>query len=122
MSSTSPQWPKECPLTSTTWKKEPRKTSSSSGSPRLQTCPILLTCSALVMVDTEALKLGVAGVSIINSSGDDGAPGTDAKDDACACAYTPAFSSASPYVTSVGATQVRYFWFLFFQSIINRFS
>jgi tripeptidyl-peptidase-1 len=57
--------------------------------------------------NTEAQKLGVMGISLINSSGDNGAPGSSAAGHPGNCAYAPAFPSSSPYVTSVGATQVR---------------
>ncbi len=62
--------------------------------------------NALLMnsFNTEAGKLGLRGVSIIVSSGDDGVSNFD-----CACSqnggYVPSFPATSPYVTAVGATQ-----------------
>lgn len=55
--------------------------------------------------DTEAQKLGVQGVSIFVSSGDDGAAGSGARTLSRNCAYNPSFPATSVYITSVGATQ-----------------
>jgi subtilase family serine protease len=58
--------------------------------------------------DLEFLKLGLRGVSVIFSSGDDGIGNFLIREDpetACAKAY-PAWPASSPYVTSVGATQL----------------
>jgi tripeptidyl-peptidase-1 len=58
--------------------------------------------------DTEAQKLGLQGVTIVSSTGDDGAAGWPARVyGADACAYTPFFPASSPYVTSVGGSQVQ---------------
>ncbi len=66
---------------------------------------------------TEAMKAGLAGVSIFVSSGDNGAPGSATAQngyDYCACnnvfsdlpgGYNPSFPATCPYVTAVGATQ-----------------
>eukprot|EP01033_Poteriospumella_lacustris_P018393 gene18393-13225_t len=55
--------------------------------------------------NTEAMKLGIEGITIINSSGDDGAVGDmPATSGSSYCGYYPDFPSTSPYVTSVGAT------------------
>lgn len=51
------------------------------------------------------MKLGIMGVSIFVSSGDDGAPGSVARDHPNKCGYSPSFPATSPYVTAVGATQ-----------------
>jgi tripeptidyl-peptidase-1 len=56
--------------------------------------------------NTEAAKLGVQGVSIFVSSGDDGVANFNARGAAANCAYNPSFPASSPYVTAVGATQV----------------
>jgi subtilase family serine protease len=52
-----------------------------------------------------AQQLGIQGVTLFAASGDDGVSGfqTARKAD---CAYNPQFPASSPYVTSVGATQV----------------
>lgn len=44
------------------------------------------------------------GVSIIASSGDDGAFSRDLRTNSAACTYSPQFPASSPYVTAVGAT------------------
>lgn len=54
--------------------------------------------------DTEYMKLGTVGVSVLVASGDDGANG----DEACLGTYPlmgGGYPATSPYVTSVGATQ-----------------
>ena len=55
----------------------------------------------------EAMKLSVRGVTILASSGDDGAPSWDARNDPSKCAYRPLFPAGNPFVVSVGATKVR---------------
>jgi len=55
--------------------------------------------------NTEAKKLGVLGVSIFVSSGDDGVAGNGARTNAKNCGYSPSFPATSAYVTAVGATQ-----------------
>lgn len=54
---------------------------------------------------TEAMKLGVQGVSILVSSGDDGVANFQARSSPKNCGYTPSFPASCPYVTAVGATQ-----------------
>lgn len=54
--------------------------------------------------NTEAMKLGVQGVSILVSSGDDGVANFQARHSPSTCGYTPSFPASSPYVTAVGAT------------------
>jgi tripeptidyl-peptidase-1 len=53
----------------------------------------------------EAMKLGVRGVSIFVSSGDDGVANYIARDNPSACGFNPSFPASVPYVTAVGATQ-----------------
>ena len=55
---------------------------------------------------TQAMKLGVAGITIFVASGDDGANGGAAHYDTSKCGYRPTFPSTNPYVVSVGATTV----------------
>jgi len=55
--------------------------------------------------NTEAMKLGVQGVSIFVSSGDDGVANFQARKNPKKCGYNPSFPASSPYVTAVGATQ-----------------
>eukprot|EP00475_Leptophrys_vorax_P001463 TRINITY_DN107_c0_g2_i1.p1 TRINITY_DN107_c0_g2~~TRINITY_DN107_c0_g2_i1.p1 ORF type:complete len:551 (-),score=161.18 TRINITY_DN107_c0_g2_i1:47-1699(-) len=55
--------------------------------------------------NTEVQKLGLQGISVIVSSGDDGAANSGARSDASQCGYHASFPASSPYVTAVGATQ-----------------
>jgi len=57
------------------------------------------------MFNTEAQKLGVQGVSILVSSGDDGVANFQARNKPENCGYHPSFPASSPYVTAIGATQ-----------------
>lgn len=52
-----------------------------------------------------AMILGLQGVTILSSSGDDGAGGSVCKNNALQCGYNPHFPSSTPYITSIGATQ-----------------
>jgi hypothetical protein len=58
--------------------------------------------------DIEFLKLGLRGVTVLFSSGDDGVGNTVMrKDKTLGCAHTwPGWPASSPYVTAVGATQL----------------
>lgn len=64
-----------------------------------------LPASAAKAFNTEAKKLGVQGVSILISSGDDGVANFGARTNPKQCAYNPSFPASSPYVTAIGATQ-----------------
>eukprot|EP01035_Chromulina_nebulosa_P020460 gene20460-26548_t len=55
--------------------------------------------------NTEALKLGTLGVSILVSSGDDGVANFQARTNPTKCGYNPSFPATSQYVTAIGATQ-----------------
>ena len=58
--------------------------------------------------DTQAIKLGLQGVTLVVSSGDTGVSGQNAQPGAyntTACGYASSFPASSPYVLSVGATQ-----------------
>lgn len=61
--------------------------------------------TTLTTFNTEAQKLGIQGVSIFVSSGDDGVANFQARTDASKCGFNPSFPASSPYVTAVGATQ-----------------
>jgi tripeptidyl-peptidase-1 len=74
--------------------------SISYGQPEAQTL-----ASGIRAFDTEAMKLGVQGVSILVSTGDDGVAGPAARSSSGLCGYNPQWPATSPYVTSVGATQ-----------------
>lgn len=55
--------------------------------------------------DTEAMKLGLRGVSVIVASGDDGVAGVTARSSSANCGINPGFPASSPHVTVVGGTQ-----------------
>ena len=58
-------------------------------------------------IDLEFAKLAARGVSVVVASGDDGASGVLARTDRAACkAAHPEWPASSPWVTSVGATQL----------------
>ena len=57
--------------------------------------------------NTEAIKQGVMGVTIVAASGDDGAVSRYARyAGSYGCYYAPIFPASNPYVTAVGATSV----------------
>lgn len=60
------------------------------------------------LFNSQAIKLGVMGVTLLFATGDDGVANAAARNKPSACAYAPFFPASSPYVTSVGATQVQY--------------
>jgi subtilase family serine protease len=56
---------------------------------------------------TQAIKLGAMGVTIVASSGDDGAVGSVVREEGTGrCGYVPTFPSSNPFVTSIGSTSV----------------
>ena len=59
------------------------------------------------LFDQAAMMLGTMGVTILVASGDDGVSMPYARNDPSQCAYRAAFPNTSPYVISVGATQVQ---------------
>lgn len=60
---------------------------------------------AMSVFNTEVQKLGLRGVTVVVSSGDDGVAGNAARSDLQYCGYSASFPASSPYVTAVGATQ-----------------
>lgn len=56
-----------------------------------------------------AMELGLQGTTLIAPSGNDGVAGGNSKDDSANCGYFPQFPASSPFVTTVGATEVRNF-------------
>ena len=52
------------------------------------------------------MKLGTTGITIVVSSGDDGAPGNLGSCDGTK-PFDPPYPAASPYVTTVGATMMK---------------
>ncbi|KAL6080160.1 Prokumamolisin, activation domain containing protein [Balamuthia mandrillaris] len=55
--------------------------------------------------NTDVCKLGLQGLTIMVSSGDDGVANFEARDDPSMCGFSPSFPATSPYVVAVGATQ-----------------
>jgi len=64
-----------------------------------------VAASVTTAFNTAAMKLGIQGVSVFVSSGDDGVGNFQARAAASGCGYHPSFPASSPYVTAVGATQ-----------------
>jgi len=62
-----------------------------------------LTFYEKFVFDTEIMKLGLQGVTILAAAGDSGVAGDDANP--TMCGYNPDFPASSPYVLAVGATQ-----------------
>jgi tripeptidyl-peptidase I len=66
-----------------------------------------VSTSELDAFNTEAIKLGSMGVSIVLASGDDGALSDNVRQSGqSACGYTPIFPASCPYVVAVGGTAV----------------
>jgi tripeptidyl-peptidase-1 len=65
-----------------------------------------MSLSTINSFNTEAMKLGVMGVTLLVASGDDGVGGRFVRSGALTCAYNPDFPTVSPYLTVVGATQM----------------
>jgi len=64
--------------------------------------------ATLTAFNNEARLLGLQGVTILVSSGDDGVSGPESRpglQQSAPCAYRPNFPASSPYVTTLGATQ-----------------
>jgi tripeptidyl-peptidase-1 len=59
--------------------------------------------SDLDTFNTEAMKLGLRGVTLVSGSGDQGVTGPN--NTIAGCGYTPLFPTTCPYVVSVGGTQ-----------------
>eukprot|EP01117_Protostelium_nocturnum_P016862 TRINITY_DN675_c0_g1_i1.p1 TRINITY_DN675_c0_g1~~TRINITY_DN675_c0_g1_i1.p1 ORF type:complete len:583 (-),score=226.86 TRINITY_DN675_c0_g1_i1:142-1890(-) len=55
--------------------------------------------------NTETCKLGLRGLTIVVSSGDDGVSNFPVRRGAQYCGYVPSFPATCPYVLAVGATQ-----------------
>jgi hypothetical protein len=70
--------------------------------------------------NTESIKLGLQGVTLIVASGDDGAVNFGYYDGDTRCGYWADFPSISPYWTVVGGTKVNYS--LSMHPMINRLS
>lgn len=67
-----------------------------------------LSLEYMTRINTELVKAGVRGLTLLFSSGDDGVGGYSLRTDPDLCTkrgYAPEFPSSSPYVTAVGGTQ-----------------
>ena len=63
--------------------------------------------SEMKAFSTQAIKLGMMGITIVAASGDDGAVSDTVRGlGKTACGYSPLFPGSNPYVVSVGATAV----------------
>jgi len=62
-----------------------------------------ISSSTMEAFNNEVMKLGVMGVSVFVSSGDDGVANFICSSPS-ECAYNPSYPATSPYVTAVGAT------------------
>lgn len=58
----------------------------------------------MLRFNTEICKLGLRGLTVFVSSGDDGVANFGARSDPTQCGFTPSYPATSPYVTAVGAT------------------
>ena len=67
---------------------------------------VYVTASERDSFNTQAIKLGAMGVTIVVASGDDGALSRNTRASATTCRYSPVFPASSLYVTAVGATMV----------------
>jgi tripeptidyl-peptidase-1 len=64
------------------------------------------TSEQLLQWNTEAIKLGIIGVTILSSAGDQGVSGPwGGSKGSSFCGYGPLFPASSPYITVVGGTQ-----------------
>jgi tripeptidyl-peptidase I len=54
--------------------------------------------------DMELQKLGARGLTVFIASGDDGAPGSGARNNPLNCGFNPSFPATSSFCTAVGAT------------------
>lgn len=66
---------------------------------------IYVTAAERDAFETQAIKFGAMGVTLVAASGDDGAVSSKVRTGG-KCSYAPIFPASSPYVTAVGATMV----------------
>lgn len=66
-----------------------------------------LPISNIEALNVEFQKAGLRGISLLFAAGDDGVGGYDARTNSSFCSqFNPTFPGSSPYVTSVGGTQL----------------
>lgn len=58
-------------------------------------------------INTEFMKAGARGLTIMVASGDDGVGNFPVRTDSSQCGFNPSFPATSPYVLAVGATQFK---------------
>eukprot|EP01126_Amoeba_proteus_P054977 TRINITY_DN6791_c0_g1_i9.p1 TRINITY_DN6791_c0_g1~~TRINITY_DN6791_c0_g1_i9.p1 ORF type:complete len:567 (+),score=95.77 TRINITY_DN6791_c0_g1_i9:777-2477(+) len=58
----------------------------------------------MLRFNTETCKMGLRGLTLFTSSGDDGVAGAGARGNPSACGFNPQYPANCPYVTTVGAT------------------
>ena len=63
------------------------------------------TADIMTRFDTECMKLGLRGCTIVVASGDDGVAGVVARQDKRECGIHSGFPASAPHVTVVGGTQ-----------------
>lgn len=81
-----------------------------------------MSTSYLKAFDLEAIKLGIMGVSIIVAAGDDGVAGFLSRTGQIPCDYYADFPASSPYVTAVGGTMVRtFYYYMYFNMLFSLF-
>lgn len=112
---TTPDWMYEFSLQLSTMTDAPMVISMSYGWDEAQQCKISPNICAqqgfdsegfVKRVNTEFQKIGARGVSLLASSGDAGSHGRT--DEQCQSpTLNPTFPAASPYLTAVGATQIK---------------
>ncbi len=66
--------------------------------------PVQDSYNYVYKVDIEFMKIGLRGITVLASSGDQGAPGDENSD--CPGYLSSIYPGASPWVTSVGATML----------------
>ena len=66
-----------------------------------------ITKGEALIMQNAAIRLGARGVTIVVAAGDDGVSSPYARSNPTQCGYVPSWPASCPYVTSIGATQVR---------------
>ena len=70
------------------------------------TTELYMAAGVYIGFDTEAIKLGIQGTTILVASGDDGVSPYNSRYDRNLCRYEPDYPTTSPYVLGVGGTIV----------------
>ena len=67
-----------------------------------------ITQGEALIMQNAAIRLGTRGVTIVVAAGDDGVSSPYARSNPSQCGYVPSWPASCPYITSIGATQVRF--------------